>query len=142
MSKAFFADAGDALRGFLPKELREFRSRTSSRNLKVWFGDETREHYEVQVISSRSRRSVLEIGYHAEHPDRAANEDAIDRVRAALRSLGKAAEAGAFLGRPSPWMRMSETWDGEGLFEPETAIEAAERLSAYIRALEPLRRKR
>src|SRR5258708_4168775 len=141
MSRAFFSDAADALRGFLPKDLRAFSSRTSSRNLKVWYGEETREHYEVQVIQAKARRSVLEIGFHAEHSDRSANEDAIARVRAASRRLGKNAQAGPFLGRPSPWMRMSETWDGDHLFEPETSIEAAERLAAYIRTLEPLRRK-
>ena len=51
----------------------------------------------------------------------------------------RAPKKGPFLGRQKNWRRISEVWDGDGLTE-DAAVEAAERLGAYIEALEPLRR--
>jgi hypothetical protein len=148
----FFETVGDALASFLPPRLRGFRSHRTSRNLKVWYDDETREHYEVQFVSDHALRAaklklrapVLEIGFHTEH----AQADRNDGVLTALaektwrKALGPQAQAGSFVGHPTPWRRISELWDGDGLDSGETATEAAARLSAYICALEPLRRPR
>jgi hypothetical protein len=139
MSKEYFEHVVDALMGFLPPERTDFGWRASSRNVKVWFGSETREHYEVQLIGS-----ALEIGFHSEHSDRARNEAVLrvmlEQEKAWRRQLGADAEVGRYVGRrSSPWRRVSERWHGDGLLEPETAIEAAHRLATYIEALEPLR---
>lgn len=149
MSRAFFADVADALRGFLPRELRAFNAAASGRNVKVWFGADRHEHYEVQLIapaavraSGRPARRALEVGFHLEHPSARANEEALDRVRRAERAIGGEAESGAFVGRPSPWLRLSELWHDGDLTSPEAAIEAAARLAEYIAAIEPLRARR
>jgi hypothetical protein len=139
MSKEFFEQVVDALIGFLPPDGSDFSWRTSSRNLKVWFGDETREHYEVQLVDDE-----LEIGFHAEHADPARNDAVLDRILAAeaswRRRLGREVEIGRYLGRQARvWRRASECWDGVGLLEPGTAVEAAERLATYITTIEPLR---
>ena len=141
MSRVFFDDAADALVGFLPPQWRRFSSRASSRNLKVWYAGDGREHYEVQLLSSKR----LEIGFHAEHRDRARNEEVLARLleqEARWRSaLGDDVVAGKFVGAGPrvPWRRVSEVWDGVDVEGPETAIEAAERLSGYICAFEPRR---
>ena len=82
MSRAFFEQVVEALVGFLPPERRGFSSRVSGRNAKLWFGDEAREHYEVQLVRQRGA-TVLEVGFHAEHSDAARNEAAIARILAA-----------------------------------------------------------
>lgn len=150
MPREFFEALADALAGFLPSELRGFSSRAGSRNLKVWYGDETREHYEAQIISpgalparTRPKTPVLEIGFHAEHAGAQRNDAALAAVAAGARRLGTAAVAGPFLGTrvPGTWRRLSETWPDARELPAEAAIEAAERLARYIRALEPARRK-
>lgn len=143
MARAFFEQVTDALVGFLPRDLRSFSSTRTGRNVKVWYGDSAREHYEVQIISRAPGRRgpVLEVGFHAEHPDAALNDGALARLpaRAWRRALGRDAEAGSFIGRPSVWRRLSEVWDGPDLLSEEAASEAAERLALYIRTIEPLR---
>jgi hypothetical protein len=140
MSREFFDEVDLALRGFLPPALRDFSARRSSGNLKVWFGEEEREHYEVQLI----RGPALEVGFHAEHKDAARNDETLDRLLTAepawRKALGPEPDAGPFLGRQSGWRRISEVWDTPGITD-DASIEAAERLADYIRALEPLRAK-
>jgi len=138
VSRAFFETVDDALHGFLPPAFRDFQSHRSRMNLKVWF-DEGREHYEVQLVSG----PALEVGFHAEHKDAGRNEEVLDRLvggeKRWRKALGRAPKTGAFVGRQKNWRRVSEVWDGDGLTE-DAAVEAAERLGAYIEALEPLRR--
>jgi hypothetical protein len=140
VSRAFFETVDDALHGFLPPGLRDFDSHRTSMNLKVWY-DEGREHYEVQLVSG----PALEVGFHAEHKDGGRNEDVLGRLLKGeqrwRKALGRAPKTGPFLGRQKNWRRVSEVWDGDGLTE-DAAVEAAERLGAYIEALEPLRRGR
>jgi hypothetical protein len=146
VGRVFFDQVAEALVGFLPAELAGFASRATGRNVKVWFGPETREHYEVQLVSARlagrQGRAVLEVGFHAEHPDAGRNQAVLAKLLAAKPrwrdELGEEPEAGPFLGR-SGWRRISEVWDGPALDGPEAAVEAADRLATYIRALEPLR---
>lgn len=144
MSRTFFEQVVEALVGFLPPEQRRFSSRVTGRNAKVWFGDDAREHYEVQVVRRDGAR-VLEVGFHAEHPDPARSQAVLDAVAAGepswRRTLGPEVEVGAFLGRAGSWRRASETWDDADLSEPGAAVEAADRLAAYIAAFEPLRRE-
>ena len=139
MARAFFDQVSDALVGFLPPDLRRFGSVVGSRNVKVWYGKDPHEHYEVQSLSARR----LEIGFHAEHPVAGRNDEVLaaltKRERTWRRALGTAAEAGPFLGRQRPWRRLSEVWDGPGLDTDEAAVEAAERLARYVRALERIR---
>ena len=124
MSRTFFDQVAEALVGFLPPEWAEFSSRATGRNLKVWFGSETREHYEVQLLPAqlagrKGRRAVLEVGFHAEHPDTGRNQAVLAQLAAGepkwRDELGKEAQAGAFLGRTG-WRRLSEVWDGPDLF--------------------------
>jgi hypothetical protein len=141
VTRAFFDDTADALIGFLPPRWRRFSSRVTSRNLKVWYAGDGREHYEVQLLSKRR----LEIGFHTEHRDRQRNEDVLARLLAQetkwRRHLGAAVATGAFVGAGPkvPWRRASEVWNDVDVLSSGTAIEAAERLSDYIRTLEPCR---
>jgi len=139
MSKEFFEHIVDALMGFLPPDRTGFSWRAGSRNLKVWYGAEPREHYEVQLVGG-----ALEIGFHAEHSDARRNDGVLDQLleseKTWRRRLRGDVEAGRYLGRrSSPWRRVSECWEGDGLLDPETSVEAAERLAAYIDAFEPVR---
>jgi hypothetical protein len=140
MARVFFEQLSDALASFLPPDLRAYGSTIGSRNVKIWYGEESHEHYEVQALSSRK----LEIGFHAEHPVETQNDQVLATLRARertwRRALGKDAEAGPFLGRQRGWRRLSEVWDGPGLDTDEAAVEAAERLARYIRALERIRK--
>ena len=142
MSRAFFEQVVETLVGFLPPEQSRFSSRITGRNAKVWFGAEPREHYEAQLVR-RDGATVLEIGFHAEHPDPQRSESVLQRLLAGergwRRKLGREVETGTFLGRPSPWRRASETWSDVDLDDPGTAVDAADRLAAYIMAFEPLR---
>ena len=143
VSRAFYAEAADALTGFLPRALRDARRLVTGRNLKVWF-EEPREHYEIQTIGSR-RGAKLEIGFHAEHGTVEASDATLRHLLAKRGSWRKAladADAGPFLGASRPWRRISEVWDEGAPDEPGAAIEAAERLAAYIKALEPVRRSK
>ena len=142
MSTSFFEQISDALIGFLPAASRGVSFRTSSRNLKVWFGEESPEHFEVQLIGKtfltragiRATGPMLEIGLHAEYPSATRNDAAIGRIseRSWRARLGKDPVAGAFIGRKE-WRRISELWEAPSDGE-ETAIEAAERLAQYIDA--------
>ena len=141
MSRAFFEQVVETLVGFLPPEQSHFSSRITSRNAKVWFG-EAKEHYEAQLVR-RDGATVLEIGFHAEHSSPERSDAVLQRLlsgeRRWRRTLGREVETGPFLGRPSPWRRASETWPDIDLDDPGTAVDAADRLAAYITALEPLR---
>ena len=146
MSRAFFEEVTDVLVGVLPDELAGFESRRSSRNVKVWY-DEPREHYEAQLLRVESAEGVrdgLEIGLHLEHSTAARNDAAMERLtpgRAGWRrSLGRSPTAGPFLGgRPEHWRRISEVWDPPEPDDADAPIEVADRLAAYVFALEPFR---
>jgi hypothetical protein len=154
MPKEFFELAADAFGGFLPRALRTFGSHVGGHNLKVWFGEETREHYEIQTLSRAALKAggiassgpALEIGFHAEHLSEPSNDDALAvllaKEKAWRRILGKEPAAGRFAGRQTGWRRLSEIWDGGDLWSEGSAVEAAERLAAYVRAFEPIRAAR
>lgn len=150
-----FEQVADGLHALLPDELGPWFQRNHRYGLKLWFGHDgsatkpSREHYEAQVVGAKHVRGAtllaLEIGFHAEHPDPAANEAAIRPLTAARtwrRALGPEPEAGPFLGQDGGWLRLSETWADPDLGDPDLALEVAARLTDYVTALEPLRRRR
>ena len=108
----------------------------------MWFDDDTREHYESQLIRVEGG-ARLEIGFHAEHPKAPQNDAALQRLLAAearwRRMLGDEAVAGNFIGRAG-WRRISEVWPAPATEDIDEAIETAARLADYLLALEPVRR--
>ena len=113
-----------------------------NRGMKVWFDDDTREHYESQLIRVDGEVQ-LEIGFHAEHPKAPLNDEVLRRLLAAESAwrsqLGDDPVAGDFIGRAG-WRRISEVWPPPEADVVDEAIEAAARLADYVIALEPLRR--
>jgi hypothetical protein len=147
VTKAFFDEVADVVVGFVVPDPAGLARRSTARNVKVWFGDDNREHYEAQFLSAAvagmdGGGRVLEVGFHAEHPDPVRNTEVVDRLAAAerrwRRRLGAEAVLGPFLGRHG-WIRLTELWDGPVEGEA-AAVEVAERLALYIEVVEPLRR--
>jgi hypothetical protein len=143
--RAFYDQVGDALTGFLPPSLRDFEWYRTSANLKLWYGDEGREHYEAQIVKIGPKKVDLglEIGFHSEHKDPARNDGVLDALMKAEKrwrtDLGKDPEAGEFIGHQSKtWRRISEVWTGV-TDDPFVAVDAAERLATYIKTFEPIR---
>ena len=146
-----FDEVADAVTSLVPPDLGDLRCRAHRYGIKIWFGTATpsKEHYEAQVMGAsamdEARVLALEIGFHAEHPDEARNQALLDQLlrgeRRWRRQLGDEAQAGSFLGRRDDWRRLSELWADPDLSDPAIGIEIATRLTDYVVALEPLRRK-
>lgn len=125
----------------------ELHLRAHRRGVKAWFGGEKppREHYEAQLMARRHfdgvEGLVLEIGFHSEHKDAAANVEVLRRLEAAetkwRKPLGAEAEAGIFFGADN-WRRVSEVWVEPDLEDPDLAFEVAARLVDYLVAIEPV----
>jgi hypothetical protein len=147
-----FDEVGEALRGLAPTELGEYHHRAHRYGVKVWFGAAAppREHYEAQVVGPdadpRATYLAIEVGFHSEYPKAEENDAAIAHLvaneRHWRRAIGKEAQIGDFLGRPGKWRRVSETWADPNLDDGGLVIELALRLTDYITALEPVRRRR
>lgn len=147
---SLFEEVAEIVRGLVPDELGVVRCRPRRYGIKVWFGSEQppREHYEAQVIGPKAVEGAtvlaLEVGFHTEHPQVAANDAVlaglVTRERSWRRALGPEAIAGPFLGRAHVWRRVSETWPDPDLSAPDVALDVGARLTDYITALEPLRR--
>lgn len=143
-----FDDVLLLVRGGLPAALGAPHAQPGRWGVKVWFGDEAKEHYEAQVLAARhvegARRLAVEIGFHAEHKRPEDNVAVLDRLVAEERRwrpvLGDDAVAGDFLGRTTSWRRLSETWADPDLSDPDVVVEIAARLGDYVTALEPVRR--
>lgn len=143
-----FDQVADAVVGLVPSELGPLRSQARRWGIKVWIDEPEcpREHYEAQVIGAKhvpgAEVLVVEVGFHAEHPKPADNEDALAPIVAGepqwRAELGEPTELGPFLGRDG-WLRASETWIDPDLSDPELCFELADRLAAYVIAFEPLR---
>ena len=144
-----FDEVAQALRGLLPADLGELHTRAHRYGIKVWFGaaKPPREHYEAQVVGAKdvpeAKVLAIEVGYHSEHPDPAANVAALAALatheKRWRKALGPEAEAAPFLADRHGWKRLSETWADPDLGDPELAFEVAARLTDYITAIEPLR---
>src|SRR5688572_2945041 len=102
-----FDEVGEVLRGLVPGDLGELRTRHHRYGIKVWFGSDkpTREHYEAQVIGAKhvpeARVLAIEVGFHAEHRDPAENERVLKELlvdeKRWRKTIGKAAVAGEFI---------------------------------------------
>ena len=149
MEQHAFDEVAQVLRGMVPEELGELRTKAHRYGIKVWFGPATptREHYEAQVIGAKhvpeASMLAIEVGFHAEHRYPTENERAlaglVDQEKRWRRVLGPEAVAGPFIDDRHGWQRLSETWADPDLGDPDLAIEVATRLIDYITALEPLR---
>lgn len=144
-----FAEVAQLVRSMVPEGVGDVHTRSHRRGVKVWFGSSkpTREHYEAQILPGRLINrdgAVLEVGFHAEHPEESANQSVADlldaRAKRWRRELGEPAELDTFFGRES-WRRLSEIWpDVDGLDDdPDAAFEIACRLVDYISVVEPIR---
>jgi hypothetical protein len=152
MELSVFEEVGEALRGLAPAEFGEYRHRAHRYGVKVWFGPATpsREHYEAQVVGpdvdKRATVLAIEVGFHSEYPKAVENDAVIAHLLANekrwRRAVGKEAQAGDFFGRPDRWRRVSETWPDPDLGDGSLVMELALRLTDYIAALEPVRRRR
>ncbi len=149
MELHLFEHVADGLHALLPDDLGPWHQRNHRYGLKLWFGAPgrpDREHYEAQVVGAKhvpgATTLAIEVGFHAEHPDPAANAAALARFGTRWRrALGPEAEAGPFLGNTT-WVRLSETWPDPDLADPDLPLELAARLTDYASTLEPLRRAR
>ena len=142
MDLGFFETVRDAFEGFVADVPGQRNTYVHSRGLKAWFDDDTREHYEAQLI--RVDGGVqLEVGFHAEHPKAPLNDAVLQRLLAAeatwRKVLGDEAVAGDFIGRAG-WRRISEVWPATETPDIDEAIEVAARLADYVNAIEPARR--
>jgi hypothetical protein len=142
LARQFLDEAEDALVGFLHgvPDVTLGRGWTC---VKVLVPPTPAEHYELQLLRGPAGLRV-EVGFHAEHRTVEANERALATLVAHERrwrkALGDTPEAAPFLGRTS-WRRLSETWDDTVGFDSGVAVDAAHRLSEYVRALEPVRQQ-
>ena len=144
-----FEQVADALHALVPAELGPWQQRTHRYGIKVWLGSNRsapREHFEAQVVGAKhvpgARTLALEVGFHAEHPDTAANAAALAGLLAReaewRAELGDAPVAGRFLGTDRGWQRLSETWPDPDLDAPELVFEVAARLTDYLLAVGPI----
>lgn len=144
MERRFFEQVQDVIEGLVFDVDGTLHTKAHGRGVKIWFGDATREHYEAQLIRLDGK-VVLEVGFHAEHPNVDENQAVLDQLLVAesgwRRRLGAEPESGVFLG-VDRWRRISETWDEPDPDDFEIAIEIAARLADYVSALEHLRRDR
>ncbi len=142
VDQGFFETVRDAFEGFVSGVEGQRNTYVHSRGVKAWFDDDTREHYEAQLIRVEGALQ-LEVGFHAEHPKAALNDEVLRRMRTTekkwRKTLGEAAVAGDFIGRAG-WRRVSEVWPATEAPDIDEAIEVAARLADYVIALEPARR--
>lgn len=67
MERSFFHQVQDAFDGSVIDVRGARHSAAHPLGVEVWFDDSTREHYEAQLIRIDGT-TVLEVGFHAEHP--------------------------------------------------------------------------
>lgn len=144
MTRRFFDQVDDELRGLLGPALRDYRRLRTGRLLKLWYEDPA-VHFEAQRISQRwapESRPAVEVGLHLEAPSAERNEAILERLTgrpgAWRRKLPRAEAGNAFGPQSAAWRRLSEVIDGGDGDDPDLASEVAERLAAYVRTLGPL----
>jgi hypothetical protein len=138
MKRNFFDDVHDTVEGALADSRTTLNVKTHERGCKVWFGDETKEHYEAQLVRVGGD-IVLEVGFHCEHRDRATNLQTIKRLTTATTwrdELGDEPVSGDFIGNKT-WQRISEVWAFDD--DPDLAIDVGLRLAEYVVVIEALR---
>lgn len=149
MSRIFFEQVDDEVRGLLLAKHPGFDSARSGQLIKLWYGDPL-VHFEAQWISKRwiprglGRRgeAVAEVGLHLEANSREKNDSLLESLIQRERSWRKHlpdAETGKAIGpNGSTWRRLSELIPLEDEDDPDLAGELAERLAVYVRTLKPL----
>ena len=143
MSRWFFDQVDDELRGLVGPGLRSFQTAKNGRLLKVWFGDPS-IHFEAQWLSeswSPSSRPAIEIGLHLESRSPERNREVLGRLlegrKGWQRRLAEAEAGPAFGPQGAAWRRLSELVELDDLDE-DLAGEVAERLACYVVTLQPL----
>lgn len=144
MSRRFFDQIDDELRGLVGPDFRRFKSQRTGRLIKVWFAVPA-IHFEAQLISQRwapGRKPLMEIGLHLESPSSRANQTILDELEADRskwrRKLFRAEAGEAYGPQSATWRRLSEVLDAEDTGDPDFGGEVAERLAVYIKTLHPL----
>ena len=92
VSRVFFDQIDDELRGLLGPALRNYESVRGSRLIKLWYADPS-IHFEVQMVARRwspTHGPVLEVGLHLEDPDPSVNERRLSELTSGLASGGAA----------------------------------------------------
>ncbi|GAC1365804.1 MAG: hypothetical protein NVSMB32_09600 [Actinomycetota bacterium] len=147
MSRAFFDQIDDELRGLLGPALRSYHSERNGRLLKLWYGHPA-AHFEVQMVGKRwspTGGPALEVGLHLEHPDPQVNQELLTQLTAggwAWRETLPLATTGPALGpRGAQWRRLSEFLEESAPDDSDLASETAERLARYVQTLWPLLRE-
>jgi hypothetical protein len=143
VSRSFFDQVDDEVRGFVGPELREFSTVKNGRLIKLWYRVPA-VHFEAQRLSaawSPSPKHCIEVGLHLEAKDPARNEWILgELLRCRQKWLDElaGAECGPCFGpRGSAWRRVSEVIELEEM-DADSADEIAERFSTYIVTLQPL----
>lgn len=112
-------------------------------NLKVAPSPGHKEHFELQIFRTKQGMGI-EIGFHAEHKDATMNEAAVAALakyeKTWRKVLGADPVLGPFAQGAKNWRRVSEVWDGM-TFDGGVAVDAGERLVAYVSALAPVLRR-
>lgn len=147
MDDDLFAQVDDIVWSLGGAEIEGLRSQVRRYGIKLWVGPAkpTRLHFEAQVLGrphvDGKKGLALEIGFHAEERDEAANEAALARLLAVesrwRRRLGAEATAGPFFGAEH-WRRLSDAWLDPDLSGDDVAFEVASRLVDYVEAFAPL----
>jgi hypothetical protein len=119
----------------VPAELREFQWESYSYQSKLWYGNKAL-HYEVWP---REKLGTIEIGLHFE-ADPLTNA----RLLAAFRANAKTVRRALTDARIEEWDRgWARVWEPLPHRKPDAqlAVELAERIAAYVSALEPILRR-
>lgn len=129
----FFAELRKGVKSRLPADLREFRtSRGRGRLMKLHFG-EPAFHYEAWHHTGEGR---LEVGLHFES-SHAENDAAFDFFRSRIVEVKASLPRAELEPWDRGWSRLYETLPAARL-DDGVARDAAECMSAYIVALQPL----
>ncbi len=119
----------------VPAELREFQWESYSFQSKLWYGNKAL-HYEIWP---REKLGTIEIGLHFE-ADPLTNA----RLLAAFRASAKVVRRALVDTRLEEWDRgWARVWEPLPHRKPDAqlALELAERIAAYVSALEPILRR-
>ena len=119
----------------VPAELREFQWESYSFQSKLWYGNKAL-HYEIWP---REKLGTIEIGLHFE-ADPLTNA----RLLAAFRANAKAVRRKLVDAQVEEWDRgWARVWQPLPYRKPDAqlAVELAERIAAYVSALEPILRR-
>ncbi len=87
MDQGFFETVRDAFEGFVVAVPGQRNTYVHNRGLKAWFDDDTREHYEAQLIRVDGTLQ-LEVGFHAEHPKAPLNDAVLQLEELPMMAIG------------------------------------------------------